>query len=114
MCTLYARYLRVHRSILEPVDLLEAATSLARALFYLEDVGLVHGQVRCRNLFVAVHEENKLMVKLGEGTLGGPFPEEIHWLDFHQLQAVGSRGKLAKTAAGDVWAFATTLWEILR
>jgi len=108
------QYLREKKSIIQPVDLLEAATSLARALFYLEDIGLVHGQVRCKNMFVESHGENAFKVKLGEGSLLTPFTsaEDVHWLDFHQLQAKQKGGAYIQSAAGDVWSFATTLWEI--
>ena len=55
-----------------PVDLLEAATCLARALYYLDDQGLVHGEVRARNLMVAAHTDAQFKVKLCEGGLAGP------------------------------------------
>ena len=51
-------YLREYKSSLQPVDLLEASTCLARALFYMEDNNLVHGQIRARNIFVAAHTDN--------------------------------------------------------
>lgn len=39
-------YLQNYGSTLETVDLVEAATSLAKALYHLNDMGLVHGELR--------------------------------------------------------------------
>ena len=107
-------YLAENKMIMQgrPVDLVEAATCLARALFYLEDQGLVHGEIRARNLMVDTHTDTQFKVKLCEGSLFGIEKEEVHWLDFQQLQAVAS-GRIAQpTQTGDVWSFATTLWEL--
>jgi len=109
-------YLNTYRSTIQPVDLLEAATCLARALHYLEDNNLVHGDIRARNIFVSLHTESQFKVKLCEGALEGPNVEDVHWLDFQQLQAVlGSEGgavQVQPNLQGDVWSFGTTLWEI--
>eukprot|EP00092_Neocalanus_flemingeri_P038172 GFUD01041549.1.p1 GENE.GFUD01041549.1~~GFUD01041549.1.p1 ORF type:complete len:1200 (+),score=378.78 GFUD01041549.1:57-3656(+) len=112
-------YLANNRSLLQPVDLLEAATCLARALYYLEDSRMVHGEIRARNIFVAQHSETQFKVKLCEGGLEGPSREDVHWLDFQQLQAVlanevtaGPVQPVQPTLPGDVWSFGTTLWEI--
>ena len=96
----------------QPVDLLEAATCLAKALFYLEDQGLVHGEIRARNLMVDTHTDTQFKVKLCEGSLSGMENKEVHWLDFQQLQAVTSGRVPQPTHAGDVWSSATTLWEL--
>jgi len=110
------KYLNNYHSTMQPVDLLEAATCLARALYYLEDNNLVHGDIRARNMYVAQHTESQFKVKLCEGGLEGPSSEDVHWLDFQQLQAVlgseGGAGPVLPTLAGDVWSFGTTLWEI--
>lgn len=87
-------YLRERKQQVQAVDLLEAATSLARSLFYLEDQGIVHGDIRCRNMYVAEHGDNVFKVKLGEGGLGGPRKEDVHWLDWHQLKALLASGAL--------------------
>ena len=107
-------YMAENRATMQdrPVDLLEAATCLARALFYLEDQGLVHGEIRARNLMVDTHTDAQFKVKLCEGSLLGLEKEEVHWLDFQQLQAV-QNGRIAQpTQTGDVWSSATTLWEL--
>jgi len=111
-------YLASNKSILQPVDLLEAATCLARALYYLEDSRIVHGEIRARNIFVALHSDTQFKVKLCEGGLEGPSREDVHWLDFQQLQSVvtsemlGTSTAVLPTLTGDVWSFGSTLWEI--
>ena len=105
-------YLATHRTALQPVDLLEAATCLARALYYLDDQGLVHGEVRARNLMVAAHTDAQFKVKLCEGGLAGPHASDVHWLDFQQLRKAAAGEPVVPSKAGDVWSFATTLWEI--
>jgi len=109
-------YLATNRTMIQPVDLLEAATCLARALYYLEDSRIIHGEIRARNIFVAQHTDTQFKVKLCEGGLEGPSREDVHWLDFQQLHSVLSCEEtgipVQPTLAGDVWSFGTTLWEI--
>jgi len=111
-------FLATYHTTLQPVDLLEAATCLARALYYLEDNNIVHGEIRARNIYVAHHSDSQFKVKLCEGGLEGPSKEDVHWLDFQQLQSILSTESLCSssniipTLAGDVWSFGTTLWEI--
>ena len=105
-------YLRNHKSDLAPVDLLETSACLARALHYLSDKGLVHGDIRARNVFVASRSEHQFKVKLCEGSLDGPRKEDVHWLDFQQLRSAISGQKIVPSLAGDTWALGTTLWEI--
>ena len=54
------------QTIVREVDLVEACTSLSRALWYLEEHGLVHGNIRAANVFVADHDEAAFRVKLGD------------------------------------------------
>lgn len=87
-------YLRENGNCVQPVDLVEAATSLARALWYLEEQGLLHGKIRCRKLFVASHEEgSKFKVKLGDpGLIDYSDPADVHWIppEFHLALAFSS------------------------
>ena len=105
-------YLSSHTCLLQPVDLLEAATCLARALYYLADQGLAHGQIRARNLMVAQHSDTQFKVKLCEGGLGPSLGSEVHWLDFQQLQEVLGGQEVTASIQGDVWSTGTCLWEI--
>ena len=46
-------YLRHHKSDLAKINLLETSACLARALHYLSDNGIVHGEIRARNVFLS-------------------------------------------------------------
>ena len=109
-------YLIKFRSAMQPVNLLEAATCLARALYYMEDNNLVHGDIRAKNIYVSMHNESQFKVKLSVGGMETPSKEDVHWLDFQQLQTAlsneGGIGKVQVSLSGDVWSFGTTLWEI--
>lgn len=102
-------YLHQHRSQLQAVDLVEAAKGLARALWYLEEQGCVHGKIRCRNILVSQHEANSFYVKLSDPGLLVYMNEDIHWIPpefYYNLNMAKSSIK------ADTWAFGTTLWEI--
>ena len=60
------RFLQSHKDSVEKEDLLEAAVSLARALLHLEELNVVHGNIRLRNVLVAHYGEEGLKVKLGD------------------------------------------------
>ncbi|KAK6642747.1 hypothetical protein RUM43_004249 [Polyplax serrata] len=102
-------YLRERKNCMKDVDLVEAGTYVASALWHLEECGIVHGNIRCRKLLVSVHNDNTCLIKLCDPGLHKYTNEDLHWVppecyyDF----------KLAKTIpSADVWAFGTTLWEI--
>lgn len=106
-------YVRDHKEELEPVDLLEAAACLARALWYLEEQDIVHGNIRLANVFVATHEPGEsFKVKLGDNGLPDyTSPEQVHWLSFELLLDTCPTASKCSTK-GDVWALATTLWQL--
>ena len=94
-------------------ELLEAATALARALWYLDEHGIVHSNIRLGNVFVSEHRPGTCFkVKLGDpGLPDYNNPKEAHWLSFELLlDSCPTPSKC--TSKGDVWAFATTLWEL--
>uniref|UniRef100_A0A147BCV5 non-specific protein-tyrosine kinase n=1 Tax=Ixodes ricinus TaxID=34613 RepID=A0A147BCV5_IXORI len=102
-------YLRLHRLQLQAVDLVEAAKGLARALWYLEEQGCVHGKVRCHNILVSQHEANAFYVKLSDPGLLIYGEGDVHWIPpefYHSFSLARSSVK------ADIWAFGTTLWEI--
>ena len=109
-------YLNTNKARLANVDLMEAAACLARALHYLADNNMVHGEIRARNVFVCQHTERQFQVKLCEGSLDGPRTEDVHWLDFDQLQAALNSDilgtEIKPSLVGDVWSLGTTLWEL--
>ena len=45
---------------------MEAGTYLAKALWYLDEQGVTHGNLRCRNVLVASRGENKFHVRLAD------------------------------------------------
>ena len=103
------RFLQSHKDSVEKEDLLEAAVSLARALLHLEELNVVHGNIRLRNVLVAHYGEEGLKVKLGDpGLPDYSSSEEVHWLSFELLlDSCPTPSKC--TDKGDVWAYGTTV-----
>ena len=67
-------------------------------------------------MFVCSHSNSQFNVKLCDGSLDAPRKEDVHWLDFVQLQVALSMElhgtEIVPSAVGDVWSFGTTLWEL--
>ncbi|XP_044265655.1 tyrosine-protein kinase hopscotch [Tribolium madens] len=104
------QYLREHKGILKKVDLIEAASNLASALWHLKENGIVHGNIRCRKLMVNSHDENSFTVKLTDPGIHISYAsKEVHWIP---LECYTNLDYAKRSTAADVWAFATTLWEI--
>lgn len=102
-------YLTAHKSELQQVDLLEAVTHMAKALYFLSMEGIQHNNIRCHSLLVARHEESQFLVKLsepGEPTLDS---RSIHWIP-REHHAHPPTAKYDPST--DVWAFATTAWQV--
>ncbi|XP_060536177.1 uncharacterized protein LOC132708084 [Cylas formicarius] len=105
------QYLRDKRGILKSVDLVEAASNLASAVWHLKENDIVHGKIRCRKLMVSSHDENSFTVKLTDPGVHTSYePSEVHWIpvEYHGRNLEHFK----KTTAADVWALATTLYEI--
>ncbi|KAF2897768.1 hypothetical protein ILUMI_08399 [Ignelater luminosus] len=104
------QYLRNNKAILKPEDLIEAASNLAAALWHLEENDIVHGNIRCRKLLVSSHEENSFTVKLGDPGINHTYAStEVHWIP---VECYSNLQFAKRSTAADVWAFATTIWEI--
>ena len=43
-------------NVIPAVDLVEAATYVASALYHLDNINVIHGNIRCRKLFVTLHQ----------------------------------------------------------
>jgi serine/threonine protein kinase len=99
-------FLRDHQKSLKPVDLIEASLCAARALHYLDEKGLVHGCIRCRNLMVASFSPTSLKVKLTDPLCHIDLVRDKHWsapeLPFGR----------SPTSYTDVYALGTTFWEL--
>ncbi|KAL1488030.1 hypothetical protein ABEB36_015403 [Hypothenemus hampei] len=102
------QYLRNNKEIIKTVDLLEAASNLGLALWHLRENDIVHGMIRCRKLMVSCHEENSFTIKLSDHGIHTTYEEsEIHWIPIECYSNLDKR-----STSVDVWAFATTLYEI--
>ncbi|KAF2351545.1 Serine-threonine/tyrosine-protein kinase catalytic domain [Trinorchestia longiramus] len=102
-------YLQTYEKQLRVIDLLEAVTHLAKALYFLSQHDIQHNNIRCHSLLVASHEENQFVVKLSEP--GDSVVDEscIHWIAREHHDHPPSSKQDPST---DVWAFATTAWQI--
>lgn len=101
-------FLMAHQKNLKYVDLIESVTYVARALWYLNENNMVHGRIRCHNLFVVNYASNSLKVKLGDPISDIILHHDTPWLPPEYLD----RTVPEITSAFDVWSFATTLWQI--
>ncbi|XP_047996645.1 tyrosine-protein kinase hopscotch [Leguminivora glycinivorella] len=101
-------YLREHGSSVSVLMLKKVSATLARALWDLSEAGVVHGCVRCSRLLVAARD-SRLQVKLAGPSLRRYTPHDVHWIpvELHSDMSLARR-----SVAADIWAFATTLWEV--
>lgn len=116
------------------VGLIDVTYSLARALHYLQENKIVHGRIRCASLQVIRFEQpNLLLARLGDPGLQKTYSnnEYVHpskllidrvvakrpnyfiysvpWIPFEYHNNL-EKAKLDFKA--EVWAYATTAWEI--
>ncbi|XP_063698836.1 tyrosine-protein kinase hopscotch isoform X2 [Culicoides brevitarsis] len=93
------------------INLIDATQCLAKAVLYLQDSGIVHGRIRCCNVFVKSYDKNSsLIVKLGDPGLPRLYDiSDMPWIPVEHYQNLEKAKTDVKT---DVWAFATTIWEI--
>ncbi|CAG9828556.1 unnamed protein product [Diabrotica balteata] len=104
------QYLRTHKETVKQVDLIEAAGSIASALWHLTENNIVHGRIRCRKIMVSVHDENSFIVKLTDPGIHTEYtPSEVHWIP---IECYTNLNYAKRSVEADVWAFATTLWEM--
>ncbi|OXU22374.1 hypothetical protein TSAR_007732, partial [Trichomalopsis sarcophagae] len=94
---------------IKTVDMVEAAACLATAVWHLEENGVVHGNIRCRKLLVHAHTDNSFIVKLADPGIFSYKPADVHWLP---PECYGNPDLARRSIQADVWAIATTLWEI--
>lgn len=102
-------YLKENRQVIKAIDLVEACANLASALWHLEENGMIHGHIRCKNLLLAVHDDQTFSIKLADPGLPVYTIYDIHWIPpecYHDLESALS------SLLADVWACGTTMWEI--
>lgn len=103
------KYLMQHQATLKEVDLVEAATHLARALWYLNDEDIHHNNIRCHNILVVEHTDHSFKVKLSDSGLVRYDQRDLHWIprEYHIQPPLALQDPTT-----DIWAFSTTLWQI--
>lgn len=100
-----------HKKDVKLLDLVEISYTLAKALHYLQENQIVHGRIRCSTLQVMHFEPNsQLVVKLGDPGLPLDITtQDVPWIPIEDYDDLSHSRKNLK---GDIWAYATTLWEI--
>ncbi|KAK7084395.1 Tyrosine-protein kinase jak2, partial [Halocaridina rubra] len=104
------KYLQSHKTDMKEVELVEAATYLARALHYLNLENVQHLKIRCHNILVAAHTDQTFKVKLGDPGVMRPYTQQdMHWIpvEYHVQPPWALQDPTT-----DIWAFSTTLWQI--
>ncbi|XP_063888153.1 tyrosine-protein kinase hopscotch-like [Scylla paramamosain] len=103
------KYLQEHHTSLKEVDLVEAATHLARALWYLNVEDIHHNNIRCHNILVVEHTDQSFKVKLSDPGLVRYDHRDLHWIprEYHIQPPLALQDPTT-----DIWAFSTTLWQI--
>ncbi|XP_063830579.1 tyrosine-protein kinase hopscotch [Ostrinia nubilalis] len=102
-------YLKKHGDKVKPLHLKKVAAMLARALWDLSEAGLIHGYIRCKRLLLAACDADRIVVKLSGPSLRPYTPIDIHWMP---VEFFPDMNLAKRSAVGDIWAFATTLWEV--
>ncbi|XP_064032535.1 tyrosine-protein kinase JAK2 isoform X2 [Pogoniulus pusillus] len=110
-------YLKKNKNVINILWKLEVAKQLALAMHFLEDKGLVHGNVCAKNILLIREEDRKSgnlpFIKLSDpGISITVLPrdillERIPWVP---PECVDNPKQLS--LATDKWSFGTTLWEI--
>lgn len=103
--------LNQNQGSLMTIHLVECGIYLARALWFLEENGLCHGSIKCRNLLVYEFMPGHApRVKLADPLSVINPHEDFPWMPPEALRSPGDATN--KSLAGDIWALATVLWEI--
>ncbi|KAJ1218046.1 hypothetical protein NDU88_005632 [Pleurodeles waltl] len=110
-------YLKKNKNSINILWKLEVAKQLAWAMHFLEDKGLVHGNVCSKNILLVREEDRKAgtppFIKLSDpGISITVLPKEIllERIPWVPPECIESAKHLS--VATDKWSFGTTLWEI--
>ncbi|XP_073999772.1 tyrosine-protein kinase hopscotch [Rhodnius prolixus] len=103
-------YLQRNKKTLQEVDLVEAATNIANAVWHLEGEGIVHGYIRAHKILVASHTESKFSVRLADPGIHISYTEhDHHWIPPEHYSNLEN---VANFSSADVWALGTTMWQL--
>uniref|UniRef100_A0A182QBQ8 Non-specific protein-tyrosine kinase n=1 Tax=Anopheles farauti TaxID=69004 RepID=A0A182QBQ8_9DIPT len=111
-------FLRTRRTTIRPTALIEIGHSLARALYYLQKHGIIHGHIRCSSMMVTHYDdgEQRVTAKLGDPGMNGQrllTKHDLLWIPYeYQDLSETNVALLRQDPATDVWACTSTLWEI--
>ncbi|XP_041774912.1 tyrosine-protein kinase hopscotch [Anopheles merus] len=111
-------FLRTRRTSVRPTALIEIGHSLARALYYLQKHGIIHGHIRCSSMLVTQYDEGeqRVLAKLGDPGMHGQrrlTKHDLLWIPYeYQDLSEQSVARLRADPATDAWACTSTLWEI--
>lgn len=100
-----------NRKDIKHIDLVDTAYALAKALHYLQENQIVHGRIRCSTLQVTQFSpDRQFIVKLGDPGLNTNFSiNDVPWIPIENYDDLSASRNNLKA---DIWAYATTLWEI--
>jgi Protein tyrosine and serine/threonine kinase len=80
-------------------------------LFQQQENQLVHGRIRCSSLEVTrFSQDREFVVKLGDP--GIPIDYNINDIPWIPIEHYENLNESRKNLKADIWAYATTLWEI--
>ncbi|NWY24286.1 JAK2 kinase, partial [Pheucticus melanocephalus] len=110
-------YLKKNKNIINILWKLEVAKQLALAMHFLEDKGLVHGNVCAKNILLIREEDRKSgnlpFIKLSDpGISITVLPRDILLERIPWVPPECIENPKQLSLATDKWSFGTTLWEI--
>ncbi|XP_075155140.1 tyrosine-protein kinase hopscotch [Haematobia irritans] len=93
-------------------QLIDVVHGLVRGIVYLRNHRIIHAYIRCSNLYVTKFDTTTQLLEAKLSDPGFPRdyrPDEIPWIPFEYHNNLNAAKKDPDV---DVWAFATTVWEI--
>lgn len=106
-----AKFLKTSSEVTD-VTIKSILCQLARALLFLQEKKVVHGKIRCHNIFITKAEPIKVKITDPLGTIDlekdqAFFPPEYF--------SIGGEIRIREYDHGiDIWALGTTIWQIYR
>ncbi|XP_037047669.1 tyrosine-protein kinase hopscotch isoform X3 [Bradysia coprophila] len=102
-------FLADNRSI-SIVCLIDAAFSLARALYFLQENNTIHGKIRCSSLHVVQFNGTSLVVRLGDPGFHHSYTKaDFPWIP---VEYYATPQRVTTDFKAEIFSYATTVWEI--